>query len=65
LVSFEALKRPEFIRDAGIAVGFLLVGIIALPYVEDWWDANIGITPVRLSNLLQNAEIKEFNELRK
>jgi uncharacterized protein YjbI with pentapeptide repeats len=58
-------KRHEFIRDAVIAVISLLVGIIASPAFEDWWDANYGITPMRLSNLLQNADIKEFNDLRK
>lgn len=48
-----------------IAVGSLLVGIIVSPAVEDWWDVNFRITPVRLSNLLQNADIKGFNDLRK
>jgi uncharacterized protein YjbI with pentapeptide repeats len=61
----DTLKRPDFIRDSAIAVGFLLVGIIASSAVEDWRDASFGITPVRLSNLLQNTDIKGFNDLRK
>jgi hypothetical protein len=66
LVNFlETVKRPDFIRDAAIAVGFLLVGIVASPVVEDWWDVNVRITPERLSILLQNNNIEEFNDLRK
>jgi hypothetical protein len=41
------------------------VGIIASPVVEDWWDVNVRITPERLSILLQNNNIEEFNDLRK
>ena len=67
LVNFsDTLKRPGFIRDSAIAVVFLLVGIVASPVVEDWWDANIRITPERLlSNLLEKPDIKGFNDLRK
>jgi len=55
----------SFIRDFIIAVAFLIVGVIASPVFQDWWDENIGITPVRLSNLLQDNNIHEFNNLRK
>jgi hypothetical protein len=38
-----------------------MVGIIASPFVEDWWDANIGLTAVKLSNLLQKGDTVKRN----
>jgi hypothetical protein len=35
------LLESEVIRDVLIAVGFFLVGLIASPLAQDWWDANV------------------------
>lgn len=61
----SVLKRRQVIRDAIVAVVFLIVGIIASPAFEDWWDANVSLTPVKLSNFLQNNRIEEFENQRK
>ena len=53
----DIFKRHELMRDSAMAVGGLLVGIIASPAFEDWWDANQGINPVSLASLLQNNDI--------
>jgi uncharacterized protein YjbI with pentapeptide repeats len=59
------VNRQEIIVNIMIAIGFFILGIIASPPFEDWWDANYGITPARFSNLLQNGKIEEFNNLGK
>jgi hypothetical protein len=60
----NTLKRRDFVRDAGIAVGFLVIGAFSSPLIQEWYDENFGKTPERLAGLLRGDKIREFNELR-
>ncbi len=47
-----------------MGLGALALGLILAPFVQYWWDENVGYTPQRLSKLLKDEKLDEFTEVR-
>jgi hypothetical protein len=41
------VHRKDLILNIAVAIGFFVLGIIASPPFEDYWDANIGLKMMR------------------